>query len=99
MYPVVMAADITAEIPDEPGIRAAKTHFSDYVNRVIYRGDVVWIRKNDRCVAALVPVQFVERAERDAALLAHLAASHPELHASLLAAVPAVSVPLKLASD
>lgn len=55
-YSVVMAI----ELPDEPGIREAKAHFSDYVNRVIYRGDVVWVTKNKRRVAALIPADIAE---------------------------------------
>lgn len=56
------------DIPTEPGIGAAKAHLSEYVNRVLYRGDVVWLTKNGRRVAALMPVEDAERllAERDA---------------------------------
>lgn len=59
-YPMVMSIDI----PREPGIRDLKGHLSDYVNRVLYRGDVVWVTKNGRRVAALVPVDAVEAIER-----------------------------------
>lgn len=55
---------MSTEIPHEPGIRDLKGHLSDYVNRVLYRGDVVWVTKNGRRVAALVPLAVVEAAER-----------------------------------
>ena len=55
-YDLVMAADI----PLEPGIGEAKAHLSEYVNRAIYRGDMVWIAKNNRRVAALIPADLAE---------------------------------------
>ena len=56
-YPVTMA-DGTS---DEVGIRELKAHLSDLVNRVIYRNEVIWVTKNGRRVAALVPVEVAER--------------------------------------
>jgi len=53
------------EIPTEPGIGELKARLSEYVNRVLYRGDVVWITKNKRRVAALVPVEVAERYEAE----------------------------------
>jgi prevent-host-death family protein len=55
------------DLPDEPGIKDAKAHLSDYVNRVIYRDEIVWVTKNGKRVAALVPVEVAERYERESA--------------------------------
>lgn len=66
-YSVVMAMDF----PDVPGIKDAKAHLTDYVNRVLYAGARVQITKNNKPVAVLVSVT-------DAALLDAIYA-RPEL--------------------
>lgn len=60
---------MTAETLQEVGIRDLSNATSDCVNRVFYRGDVIYVTKNGRRVAALVPLEVVEAAE-----LAELAA-------------------------
>lgn len=65
-YSLAMAADI----PTEPGIGALKARLSEYVNRVLYRGDMVWIRKNDRRVAAIVSAEVGEWIEANAEAVA-----------------------------
>lgn len=66
-YPVTM----TSEVGNEVGIRDVKTHLSDLVNRVIYRNETIWVTKNGKRVAALVPVEVAERyaAEEELAAL------------------------------
>lgn len=51
------------------GIREVKARLSDLVNRVIYRNEVIWVTKNNRRVAALVPIEVAEKyfADQDAA--------------------------------
>lgn len=66
LYSLVMAD----EIPTEPGIGDAKAHLSEYVNRVLYRGEVVWVTKNKRRVAALIPADVAEWIEANAAAVA-----------------------------
>lgn len=48
------------QIPDEPGIRELKAHLSDYVNRVIYRDEPVWVTKNTKKVLGLAPIEVIE---------------------------------------
>lgn len=64
-YPVTMAS----EAGNEVGIREVKARLSDLVNRVIYRNEVIWVTKNNRRVAALVPIEVAEKyfADQDAA--------------------------------
>lgn len=59
---------MTSEVGSEVGIREIKARLSDLVNRVIYRGEVIWVTKNGKRVAALVPVEVAEKyfSERDA---------------------------------
>jgi len=59
-YAVTMAGEAGADV----GIAELKAKLSDFVNRVIYRGEVIWITKNGKRVAALVPVEVAELAER-----------------------------------
>lgn len=69
-YSVTMPEGSSAAV----GIAELKAHLSDYVNRVIYRGEVVWVTKNGKRVAALVPVEVAEAVEA-AEVLAALHAS------------------------
>jgi prevent-host-death family protein len=55
---------VTVEALHEVGIRDLSNATSDCVNRVLYRGDVIYVTKNGRRVAALVPLAVVEAAER-----------------------------------
>lgn len=48
------------EVTKDVGIRDVKARLSDLVNRVIYRSEVVWIAKNNKRVAALVPIEVAE---------------------------------------
>lgn len=91
----VTEPDLKPEIP----IHEARNKLGKIIEKSRYFDGVTHLLNRGEPVAVVVSVPFYERAQRNAALLAHLAASHPELHASLLAAVPAVSVPLKLVSD
>jgi len=59
-YAVTMSEGSSAAV----GIAELKAKLSDFVNRVIYRGEVIWITKNGKRVAALVPVEVAELAER-----------------------------------
>lgn len=47
------------------GIRDLKTHLSDLVNRVIYRKEIIWVTKNGKRVAALVPPEVAEKYAAD----------------------------------
>lgn len=65
MGPVVQeviryAVTMSEEAMDTVGIRDAKSGLSDLVNRVIYRAETIWITKNNRRVAALVPIEVAE---------------------------------------
>lgn len=51
----------------EAGIAELKAQLSDFVNRVIYRREVVYVTKNSRRVAALVPIEIAERYEAEQA--------------------------------
>lgn len=62
-YPVTM----TEGTSDNVGIRELKAHLSDLVGRVMYRGEVIWVTKNGKRVAALVPVEVAERYEAERA--------------------------------
>ena len=54
------------EQPDsDAGIAELKSGLSDYVNRVLYRGDVIYVTKHSKRVAALVPVEVAERYEAE----------------------------------
>lgn len=57
------AVTMTEEIDGTVGIRELKARLSDFVNRVIYRNEIVYITKNGRRVAALVPVEAAEQYE------------------------------------
>ena len=63
-YPVTMTESST---DNEPGIATLKAKLSDFVNRVLYRSDVIYVTKNGRRVAALVPVEVAERYEAELA--------------------------------
>lgn len=57
------AVTMTEQPSGEPGIADLKAKLSDYVNRVLYRGETIYVTKNRRRVAALVPVEMVELAD------------------------------------
>lgn len=59
---------MTERTSDDVGIRELKAHLSDLVGRVMFRDEVIWVTKNGKRVAALVPVADAERivAEREA---------------------------------
>jgi len=63
------------------GIRELKARLSDFVNRVIYRGETIYVTKNARQVAALVPIEMVKLA--DAVLAGAPTAELAELTAKL----------------
>lgn len=48
------------EARESVGIRDAKAALSDLVNRVIYRAETIWLTKNGKRVAALVPIEVAE---------------------------------------
>jgi prevent-host-death family protein len=59
LYPVTMADGTNSEV----GIRDLKAKLSEYVHRVWMRGEVVWVTKNGKRIAALVPVEVAEAVE------------------------------------
>lgn len=63
MLPSLYTVAMTEQPNTDPGIFELKTRLSDFVNRVIYRREVVYVTKNRKRVAALVPVDLWERAE------------------------------------
>ena len=75
------AVTMTEENDGTVGIRELKARLSDFVNRVIYRGETIYVTKNARRVAALVPVEAADLA--DAVLAGAPAAELTELAAKL----------------
>lgn len=67
MLAIEYAVTMTEQPRKDTGIAELKAKLSDYVNRVIYRGDVVYVAKNGLRVAALVPVEVAERYEAELA--------------------------------
>jgi prevent-host-death family protein len=69
MLTIEYAVTMTDQPETDPGIAEVKSRLSDFVNRVLYRREVVYVTKHGKRVAALVPVEVAERyeAERDAA--------------------------------
>lgn len=53
---------MTERTSDDVGIRELKAHLSDLVGRVMFRDEVIWVTKNGKRVAALVPVELAEAA-------------------------------------
>lgn len=49
------------DVEQEPGIRELKARLSDYVGRVTFRGEPVFIKKNGKRVVALVPAEWAEQ--------------------------------------
>lgn len=49
------------DIDQEPGIRELKARLSDYVGRVMFRDEPVFIKKNRKRVVALVPAEWAEK--------------------------------------
>lgn len=66
---VMLSIEYDVVMTDQPdadaGIAELKAGLSDFVNRVIYRRDVVYVTKHGKRVAALVPVEVAERYERE----------------------------------
>lgn len=56
------AVTMTERTSDDVGIRELKAHLSDLVGRVMFRDEVIWVTKNGKRVAALVPVELAEAA-------------------------------------
>lgn len=54
---------MTEENDGTVGIRELKARLSDFVNRVIYRGETIYVTKNSKRVAALVPIEVVDLAD------------------------------------
>lgn len=52
------------ETLNEVGVRELKAQTTDCLNRVHYLGQVIWVTKNGKRLAALVPPEVVEAAER-----------------------------------
>lgn len=65
MLTIEYAVTMTDQPEADPGIAEVKARLSDYVNRVIYRDEVVYVTKHGKRVAALVPVEVAERYERE----------------------------------
>lgn len=63
MLTIEYDATMTDQSGGEAGIAELKTGLSDFVNRVLYRGDIVYVTKHSKRVAALVPVEMVELAD------------------------------------
>jgi prevent-host-death family protein len=55
---------MTLETLHEVGVRELKAQTTDCLNRVHYRDEVIWVTKNGKRIAALVPPAVVEAAER-----------------------------------
>lgn len=55
------------DIPTEPGIRDLKARLSDYVGRVMYGGEPVFVKKNGKRAVALVPAEWAEQMIADRA--------------------------------
>ena len=65
MLTIEYDATMTEQPERDPGIAELKSGLSDFVNRVIYRRDVVYVTKHGKRVAALVPVEVAERYEAE----------------------------------
>jgi prevent-host-death family protein len=65
MLTIEYAVTMTEQPERDPGIAELKSGLSDFVNRVIYRRDVVYVTKHGKRVAALVPVEVAERYEAE----------------------------------
>ena len=63
MLTIEYAVTMTDQPDSDAGIAELKAGLSDYVNRVLYRGDTVYVTKHSKRVAALVPVEMVELAD------------------------------------
>lgn len=65
MLTIEYAVTMTDQPEAGPGIAEVKSRLSDYVNRVLYRNEVVYVTKHGKRVAALVPVEVAERYEAE----------------------------------
>jgi prevent-host-death family protein len=63
MLTIEYAVTMTEPHDTEVGIADLKAKLSDFVNRVLYRSEVLYVTKNGRRVAAVVPVEVAERYE------------------------------------
>lgn len=61
MLAIEYSVTMTEPPKTDAGIAELKTSLSDFVNRVIYRREVLYVTKNGKRVAALVPVEEYER--------------------------------------
>jgi prevent-host-death family protein len=68
-------ADLSELDEDEVGIRYARSNLTELVNRVRLLKQVKFLTNRERRVAAIVPIEYYERAEKAFALLAE----HPQL--------------------
>lgn len=65
MLTIEYAVTMTEPHETEVGIADLKAKLSDFVNRVIYRREVLYVTKNGRQVAALVPVEVAKAYEAE----------------------------------
>lgn len=65
MLSIEYAVTMTEQPDSDAGIAELKAGLSDFVNRVLYRGDVVYVTKHSKRVAALVPVEVAEAYEAE----------------------------------
>lgn len=79
VYTEPVSRDLSDLELDEVGIRVARSNLTELVSRVRLLQQVKFLTNRDRRMAVLVPVEFYERAERMAAVLA----DHPDLLAQV----------------
>ena len=65
MLTIEYDATMTEQPERDPGIAELKSGLSDFVNRVLYRSDVIYVTKHGKRVAALVPVEVAEAYEAE----------------------------------
>jgi prevent-host-death family protein len=49
----------------EVGLRQAREGFAEVVNEVVVRGTITYLTNRGRRIAAIVPLEVAERAERE----------------------------------
>ena len=77
VYTEFVPGDLKELDGDDVGIRDARSNLTELVNRVRLLKQVKFLTNRERRVAALVPIEYYERAEKAFAVLAE----HPELAA------------------
>lgn len=75
LYTDLVPGDLRELDGDDVGIRIARSNLTELVNRVRLLRQVKFLTNRERRVAALVPMEYYERAERAFAVLA----TYPEL--------------------